>query len=60
MSVQLEKNGQPLELDFVTVDEDFRVGATFCAALSAEDFCKLFELRFAADEAARTLRFTSQ
>ena len=41
-----EKNGQPLELDLVTVDEDARVGATFCAGVSAEDFCKLFDLRF--------------
>lgn len=59
-SVQAEKNGQPLELDFVTVDEDSHVGATFCAGLSAGDFCKLFDLQFEADESARTLRFTSK
>lgn len=59
-SVQVEKNGQPLELDLVTVDEDARVGATFCAGVSAEDFCKLFDLRFEADEPGRTLRFFSK
>ena len=58
--MQVEKNGQPLELDLVTVDEDARVGATFCAGVSAEDFCKLFDLRFEADEPGRTLRFFSK
>lgn len=54
----VEKNGQPLDLTWYTVDRESSVGATFCVGLPAEDFCRLFDLTYAADEAAGCLRFT--
>lgn len=53
----VEKNGQPLDLTWYTVDQERAVGATFCVALPAEDFCRLFDLTYTADEAAGCLRF---
>lgn len=53
----VEKNGQPLDLTWYTVDQESEVGATFCVGLPAEDFCRLFGLGYEADEDAGCLRF---
>lgn len=53
----VEKNGEPLDLTWYTVDQERNVGATFCVGLSAEDFCRLFDLGYEADEDAGCLRF---
>ncbi len=48
----VEKNGELLDIPFITVDEDRQVGANFCVGLKAEDFVKLFGLEYHVDEDA--------
>lgn len=43
-SLEAEKNGQPLELPYITVEDDFHVSATFCVGVTVEDFGRLFGL----------------
>lgn len=57
---RVSKNGVPLDLDWYTVDQEREIGAAFCVGVPAEDFCKLFNLTFTADEAAGVLAFTSE
>lgn len=54
----VEKNGEPLDLTWYTVEQERDVGATFCVGLPAADFCRLFDLAYTADEAEGCLRFT--
>ena len=58
-ALRVKKNGQPLDLTWYTVEDDYRVGATFCVGLPVEDFCRLFDLTCTVDEAAGCLRFYS-
>lgn len=57
--IQITKNGSPLELHFLTVEEDSHVGATFCAAVTVRDFCRLFNLEWEVREDERAIEFTS-
>lgn len=57
VDLRVEKNGKPLDLTWYTVDQESDVGATFCVGLPVEDFCRLFDLGYAADEDAGCLRF---
>lgn len=57
--IQITKNGEPLEIDFLTVEEDSHVGATFCTGVTVQDFCSLFNLSFQAREENGIMEFTS-
>ena len=59
-SVELTRNGRALPLDYITVDEDYNVGASFCIGLTAEEFCSLFDLRYEVDEAGGRICFFSK
>ena len=53
------KNGEPLNLPFVTADEDTEVGARFCVGLKVEDFAGLFDLDYRIDESTKRIDFYS-
>ena len=59
-ALTVKKNGRELDLDWVNIEDDPRLGATFCVGMPVEDFCELFGLTYEADEAARCLRFQSR
>ena len=56
---QVTKNGEPLDLPFVTADEDTEVGARFCVGLKVEDFASLFDLDYRIDENTKRINFYS-
>lgn len=56
-SLTVEKNGKRLDIDYVTCEEDYAVGATFCVGVTVEDFSKMFGLRYEIDEEAGEIRF---
>ena len=56
---QVTKNGEPLDLPFVTADEDTEVGARFCVGLKVEDFASLFDLDYHIDENTKRINFYS-
>ena len=49
-SLEVRKNGSPLELPYITVEEDIQVSATFCIGVTVEDFCRLFDLTYEIEE----------
>ena len=49
-SLEVRKNGSPLELPYITVEEDIQVSATFCVGVTVEDFCRLFDLTYEIEE----------
>mgnify|MGYP005757876479 CR=1 FL=1 len=55
--LQVEKNGREIDLPYLTVEEDSNVGATFCAGVRAEDFCRLFDLTYEVDEEQGKIMF---
>ncbi len=55
----VEKNGEPLDISYITVDEDFQVRADFCVGIAVEDFCKLFDLSYVVEEENRRIMFSS-
>lgn len=57
--IQITKNGKPLEIHFLTADEDSNVGATFCIGVTVQDFCRLFNLSCQALEEDGVMKFTS-
>lgn len=59
-SVRLTKNGCEIPFEYVTVDQERSIGATFCIGLTADQFAGLFGLRWEADEAAGRLCFYSE
>ena len=56
----VEKNGLPLDISYITADEDPNVSARFCVGLTLEDFCKLFDLSCQVDEANEKVVFTGR
>lgn len=56
-SLKFWKNGSPLDISYITVDEDTNVAATFCAGISVKDFCRLFDLSFEISESERRISF---
>lgn len=56
----MKRNGETIPLAYKTVDEERNVGATFCVGVTAEDFCKLFDLRYTVDESAGKICFFSK
>ena len=57
LKLVIEKNGSPLDISYITSDDDYNVSATFCVGVTVEDFCRLFDLRYVVDESAGTVRF---
>ncbi len=57
LKLVIEKNGSPLDISYITSDDDYNVSATFCVGVTVEDFCRLFDLRCVVDESAGTVRF---
>lgn len=49
-SLEVRKNGSPLDFSYITVQEDVQVSATFCIGVSVEDFCRLFDLEYEIEE----------
>lgn len=58
-SLRIEKNGKELPVSWVTCEEDSHVNATFCVGVTAEDFCRLFDLEYRVNEQAGILAFES-
>lgn len=58
--VQVKRNGETISLDYQTVAEERNVSATFCVGITAEDLCKLFDLRYTVDESAGKICFFSE
>lgn len=58
--LRVKRNGETIPLAYKTVDEERSVGATFCVGVTAEDFCKLFDLRYTVDESAGKISFFSK
>ena len=56
-SLEIEKNREPLELSWITSDDDIQVAATFCAGVTVEDFCSLFDLTYTVNEEEGTISF---
>ncbi len=57
LNLAIEKNGVPLDIPYVTSEEDYQVSATFCVGVTVENFCQLFDLRYTVDENAGVVRF---
>lgn len=57
--VEVTRDGVPLKLDYVTVEDDWKIGATFCIGLPVDQFAKLFDLSYEIDEESRWLAFFS-
>ena len=60
LNLEIEKNGKPLEIHYVTSDEEWGVSATFCVGMTAEDFCRLFDLSYEIDEEKGIISFESE
>lgn len=59
MFFKVTKNGTPLELPYVTCDDDHNVQASFCVGVTVEDFCQLFDLTYKIDEEKKVIAFYS-
>ena len=57
--LEIKKNGQPLNLSYVTVKEDYNVHASFCVGVPVEDFCRLFGLTYRISEDEGKISFIS-
>lgn len=57
--LEITKNGVPLNIDYFTVDEERSIGATFCAGLTVDDFCQLFNITWNVQESKDTIYFYS-
>ncbi len=57
-SLEISKNGRPLDISYITVDDDFNVSATFCVGVTVEDFCRLFDLTWEIEESQGKILFT--
>lgn len=58
--VTAEKNSEPLDISYITVDDDRHVSATFCAGVTVDDFSRLFDLTYEIDEDAGTIAFEKE
>lgn len=56
LSLEIKKNGKVLDIPYVTSDEEGEVGASFCVGLTADDFCRLFDLSYEVDEEEGTIK----
>lgn len=61
--ITIERNGEELDVDYITADDDKRVrgdnGGDYAVGVTVDDFCKLFNLNYEIDEDAGTIRFYS-
>ena len=57
--LEIEKNGEKLSIPYLTVDEDINIRASFCAGVTADDFCRLLPLSYEIDEKNGRIIFSS-
>lgn len=58
--LRITRNGETIAIPYVTYEEDRNVNSTFCVGVKAEDFCKLFDLRYTVDESVGKISFFSK
>ncbi|NCB91436.1 MAG: hypothetical protein EOM40_02530 [Clostridia bacterium] len=60
ISLDIKKNGEKLDIRYLTYKEDREVGISFGVGIPVEDFVKLFDLDYKIDEENETLIFESK
>ena len=58
--LRITRNGETIAIPYVTYEEDRNVNSTFCVGVKAQDFCKLFDLRYTVDESVGKICFFSK